>query len=870
MGSSDATRTAWDEWAQRELAFYGDSRKAAVDAALAAIDSHLHSTAAVVAARLAAGAPVPPNEIRALWDELQLVDRITADLASVKPSGDLTTAGLAELVGVYHARHAALNDLFQRANGGTVPAHSSPVAAVRAPAQQQPPGPSLREFFADNSILVLSIAGAFLLIVATLLFEIYGSTGFGGEVRFTGVLVLNLIFGAAGYLCFGRPRLRLVGQTYLAIFALMAPLTVAAAWVFLALEGRGISRDLAVGVGGLGCAVLYAILATRLPSRAYAALSMIALPVGWTGVLAAAHAGTWTALWLTALAFAYTAVAYPPSEARVRLEPFTRIAEPFIHAAAVFALIWSIGQALSEFLNSFDTSRQSLQLPGTLALVTLAYGFYSWRSRRTWTLWAVWTGASLTVLAANEPLHLGARAYVIDLAVLAWAYAIGSRWMPGRGLRTFLRTGAALQAALPVLIGAGPDWLMAVVLLVTAGVGILFAIEDRRPAWLLLTAAIFAVDWFWLAKSLLPPPPEPTADTLILTYSPLPAAYAVIGLGLRLGGRARWSWPLYVAGAVIGLGVAVSAAGQGDLTLAGRALAVYAGLAYVAAAIDRWWPGLVGALVAGTAAVLLLLAAASAAAYWYPVAASAAAIVIYVSHLAWRQAELARAHRFTALAIAGLAAATSFAVPDFWARSSTGSLAALASLIVTAALVLVDGRLHLSPLFEYVSATIASLGGFWIARYLGADNIQASVILPGAVFIAAGLVAPHDPRRPAALILCRAAVIAGAIALMGASAIQSVTEAAPGFYTTLWVIEAVAALMIGIGARSKTLVVAGGAGLALGALRALFLILQEVQVYVVFGVVAILLLVGSGVLAAARDRLATARSSVRNSWNEWL
>jgi hypothetical protein len=58
-------------------------------------------------------------------------------------------------------------------------------------------------------VLIISIAGAFLLIVATLPFEIYGSTGFSSELRFTGVLILNLIFGAAGYLCFGRPRLRL-------------------------------------------------------------------------------------------------------------------------------------------------------------------------------------------------------------------------------------------------------------------------------------------------------------------------------------------------------------------------------------------------------------------------------------------------------------------------------------------------------------------------------------------------------------------------------------------------------------------------------------------------------------------------------------
>jgi hypothetical protein len=875
MGSSDAVRTAWDEWAQRELAtFGGDRRTAAVEAALAAIESGLSPQAAVVAARLEAGAAVPAPELRVLWDEVQMMHRFAEDLGGVQPSGDLSAAGLTQLVAQYRARHKALLDLFNRATGtaaaGALPAQMRPAAGARPAAAPAPPGPSLREFFADNSILILSIAGAFLLIVATLLFEIYGSTGFGGEVRFTGVLILNLIFGAAGYLCFGRPRLRLVGQTYLAIFALMAPLTVAAAWVFLALDRRGISRELAVGIGGLGCSILYAILGLRLASRGYAALSMIALPVGWAGLMLAAHAGTWTSLWLTALVFAYTGVRYPPSALRGTLELFTRIAEPFIHLAALFALVWSLGQAISEFTVALDSSHLSLQLPATLALLTLGYGVYCWRSRRGWMLWVVWAGASLTVLSANEPLHLGERGYVLELALLAWTFAIGARWMPGRAVRNFVRVGAAIQAVAPIVLSAGPDWVMAVSLLATAGVGVLFAVEDREPAWLLLAAGIFAVDWFWLARSLLPPPAQATADTLILTYSPLPAIYGVIGLGLRLGGRARWSWPLYAVGGLIGLGVAANGAVQGDLTLAGRALAVYAGLAYVASAIERWWPGLAGAMVAAGAAVLLLLGAAGAASYWYPAAASVVAILIYAGHVAWSRPDLALTHRSTALAIAGLTAATSFAVPDFWARSSIGSATALASLLVTAVLVLVDGRLHRRPLFDYASAAVASLGGFWIARYLGIANIQASVILPGVVFIAAGLIAPHDRRRPATLAICRAAVIAGAVTLMGATAFQSVTEAAAASYTTLWVIEAVAALMIGIGARSRTLVLVGGAALGLGALRALFLILQQVQVYVVFGVIAILLLVGSGVLAATRDRLATARSAVRHSWDEWI
>src|SRR5258708_35896751 len=125
-------------------------------------------------------------------------------------------------------------------------------------------------------------------------------------------------------------------------------------------------------------------------------------------------------------------------------------------------------------------------------------------------VWGGWGGASVTGLAGNEPLHLGVRAYVIDLAVLAWAYAIGSRWMPRRGLRTFLRTGAALQAALPVFVSAGPDWLMAAAPLATRAAGARLWTEGPPPAWWFPTPALFPRGWVRPAQSLLSPPPAAT------------------------------------------------------------------------------------------------------------------------------------------------------------------------------------------------------------------------------------------------------------------------------------------------------------------------------------------------------------------------
>src|SRR5579884_483777 len=285
---------AWQEWVERELGAYRDKRAVAVDAAAKALDQGLSPNAAVVAARVSVGAPVPPDEIRLLWDELQTLERVAVELGTVRPTGDLTEAGLAQISRLFQARLRALREIY-KAVAGSPPAAANRVAQ---PAVPKPPSPSVWELFADNSILTISIAGAFLLIVATLLFEVYGSIGLGGPVRFTGVLILNLVFGAAGYLCLGRPRLRPVGQTYLAIFALMVPLTVFAAWTFLSLEGRGISRELALVIGGLGCSILYAVLGVRLGSRGYAALSMVALPAGWRGILESAHAGTWTGAWL--------------------------------------------------------------------------------------------------------------------------------------------------------------------------------------------------------------------------------------------------------------------------------------------------------------------------------------------------------------------------------------------------------------------------------------------------------------------------------------------------------------------------------------------------------------------------------------------
>src|SRR3979409_256408 len=160
----------------------------------------------------------------------------------------------------------------------------TPAAPAAPPRPPRPPlGPSLRQFAREHSILLLSYAGAFLLSVAVLLVELYGTSNLGPFVRFAGVLGLDLVFGVAGWACLRSRRLRVVGHTYVAIAALQAPLVFVAGYVFFALQQQGISVDLALLMTGAACTILYGSLALRLHSHAYGALALIAIPVAWFG-----------------------------------------------------------------------------------------------------------------------------------------------------------------------------------------------------------------------------------------------------------------------------------------------------------------------------------------------------------------------------------------------------------------------------------------------------------------------------------------------------------------------------------------------------------------------------------------------------------
>jgi hypothetical protein len=1169
-----------------------------------------------------------PTALRLVVEEAERLKFILSEeLARLKPEGDLTEGAIAVLRSHYQTRLDAAVRVIAAAHQLATPHPDLSPQGVKETSAPTPTSPAsgggdtvpqggkglapkvgLREFLAERSILILSYIGAFLLIVATLLFELSAFTAVDSTARFVGVVVLNLIFGLAGWLCFRLPVMRLVGRTYIAIAALMVPLTIAAAWVFLVLEQHGLSRDLTIVIGGAACALLYGALAVSLESEGYAALSLFAMAIAWgAGVdlvsagrwrgtllvpilaiylmiaygsvglksfhavfsrfahialhLAAAAVVTWTlgfvaaegidwtvltvnAAALTIVYIAYAIMArnalgglvamalfgatWVAALQLVNLEPLTGLlltpliavyilatyrsrripgvdvvfathGEAFIHGAAVLALGWTIysaGTVLSGSLsqawvlgaaslsvvaflyawyatlsarrygglaamvalglawlcllngveiwpwrglaftlvmasyivvasrrpvirNLFASEPEALitgaagiaaawaiyatgtstdlsigpvwyptaatlaviallygldarlrgdglspalslgmlvgawiaginalelrdwsglaltplvglfsvvafranrlgstgkayarwaepfvhavalialawasvpllrsasvgippqpfwYLGTTLGVVTVGYALYCWLSGQRAMQWTVAIGVTLTTITLNQALALPASALAIEFLVLAIGKAAVARFYRGSRMHTFFYVTAAVQAVIAAAIPIEQEWLRAVILLAAAAMGVFMAVDGRRPEWLYLAGAFFTYGWYWLLKVVIPPLPNPGPSTLVLLFSPLPVLYAAIAVALRRAVADRcWRLPIYAWAGAVAVGVVGLGLDQEETTLLGLALLAYAAAIYVATALERVRYGVPVATIAAAAGLIRLLQGASAAPHWYPLLFTMLAWAIYSATFLWSGADRsqwARMHRNSGLVLMACTAVACFDFPDFSSNGYAGTFAALAATWALALMLAVDARLHKMPAFEYLALITASVGSYWIARYLGADNPQWYVAAPGLALVASGLMLQVDRRFKTPQSSTANALIAfGAGTLLGMTAVQTLDATlSVSLYTGILLVESIAALLVGIATRSRVLVLAGGAGAALASLRALVTLIQEVPLFIVFGLVAILLLGGAAALAVLRARFADARTAMARSWRDW-
>ena len=345
-----------------------------------------------------------------------------------------------------------------------------------------------------------------------------------------------------------------------------------------------------------------------------------------------------------------------------------------------------------------------------------------------------------------------------------------------------------------------------------------------------------------------------------------------------LSGR-RWAWPAYVFAGGGAVGVVYAALDLHDLELAGVAVLAYSVVLYATSAVERFWPAAVGAGLTTMGGFGLLLYSAGAAPEWYPVAAFATSAALYALQVPWelrfkRESDWVQSHRLTGLGGAAISSLSTFAFTGVLTAHSWGALAAAAGIVGFGAMVVIDGRRHALPELDYVGAVLASLAGLWIAFYLGAHNVEWYVIVPGGVIVASGLRLPYDSRvrLPQPRLIAQVLTGIGLLLTLGTSAVLTVLEPPNAWiYTSALVVEGVAALLAGLGLRSRVLLIGGGVAIAVSALRAIFVGLTQgwLPVWAVFFVVSIILLGLGAALALMRDRLPEARLKIGDAWRDW-
>ena len=376
------------------------------------------------------------------------------------------------------------------------PPTTPPVAPTPAP-----PRPSFQEFLSEHSILIVSYTGAFLLFVATLLFELY-TIKLSGELRLAGVASLDAIFAVAGVACLRSRRLRLVGQTYVAIFALLAPLVFVAAYVFLNLHAKGVSTDLAFTVAGAACCLLYVVLTLRLRLHAYGVLALLALGVAWVGAVNLFELRAWRGPALSPLPVVYTLVLRVSPRVRLAGDSFSRFALPFVHAAAALSLAFTVyslvaygwipwvvastaaglavGYVLNRLLGGREIEAVAAQLAFGVASIAAVYdtGLGAWGGVVLTALLPVYSMGFLAMASRRSfSRYSGAFVHAAALAAIAFTFLSSTSFRAGEwpgavafaglaaGYFVHRTLGGREESATFGLMAFGMAWLLAVLAL---------------------------------------------------------------------------------------------------------------------------------------------------------------------------------------------------------------------------------------------------------------------------------------------------------------------------------------------------------------------------------------------------------------------
>src|SRR2546425_2785344 len=182
--------------------------------------------------------------------------------------------------------------------------------AVTAAVRERPAGPSPIEslFTPKRAPSLLLYLGAFLVVVAALIFVNVSREQVSDAVRLALMIVGTLGSLGAGLVCHRVARVEEAGRTFLVIGALLVPVDFAAYYVLVARESPLASPVMWI-VGSLWSAGLYGALAARRYGKAYAYLFLAACLCAIAGILAWSDTVAWAGVLFAGLALAIQVLA---------------------------------------------------------------------------------------------------------------------------------------------------------------------------------------------------------------------------------------------------------------------------------------------------------------------------------------------------------------------------------------------------------------------------------------------------------------------------------------------------------------------------------------------------------------------------------
>jgi hypothetical protein len=354
---------------------------------------------------------------------LNRLDDLIAAGALDEPSADRIRAIVTKELGAAAVR-PTITEIPQE-RPGTAP--SAPAASVQATPKRiavptTPAGPSFVETFftPERAPSLLLYLGAFLVVVAALIFVNVSGQQISDSVRLALMIVGTLGFLGGGLACHRIPRVEEAGRTFLIVGALLVPLDFGAYYALVAHVSPFTSPAMWV-LGSLAAAGLYATFAITAYGRVYSYLFFIASLSALGGIAALFNLpATWLFVLLAAYPLAIQLAARVGESRSLRLVgPLERPGQSLLPASVVLGAVPAV---LVNIVNPLS-GIERLAIP---ALAILGTAYYAARTDRDHARerWLAAAGPAATAFGLLFAADASLQAYGFVSGLLAVGYTL--------------------------------------------------------------------------------------------------------------------------------------------------------------------------------------------------------------------------------------------------------------------------------------------------------------------------------------------------------------------------------------------------------------------------------------------------------------